>query len=148
MIAPVPLAVLEQLAAPRPDEPQGTSGGQRTEFDVRVFLAAHGVTIKREKPWQGQQGNGTFLELAGCIFNPSHDRGEAGVILLDSGMLLYKCHHNSCLEKTWPDVRERFEPSRGTGPKKRPAAPPADAPEQHTTFRRLRDFLAEPDDAV
>ena len=149
MIAPVPLAVLEQLAARRPDESTGTSRGQRAEFDVRVFLAAHGVTIKREKPWQGLQGPGTCLELAACIFDASHDRGEAAVILLDSGMLLYKCHHNSCLEKTWPDVRERLEPIPRAGPTKRPAGPTADAAEQqHTTFRRLRDFLAEPDDAV
>jgi putative DNA primase/helicase len=48
--------------------------------------------------------------LAACIFDPTHDRGEAGVILCATGMRLYKCHHNSCSKKKWEDVRARLEP--------------------------------------
>jgi hypothetical protein len=81
----------------------------RGDFDVRVWLTTHGVIIKREKPWGD---GGTVLELDACVFNPEHDRGEAAVIILATGMRLYKCHHNSCRGKTWSDLRALLEPRR------------------------------------
>jgi hypothetical protein len=130
---PVDTAVLQTIAAlHRPDPPPSHERrtGTRGAFDVRAFLAAHAVTITREKPWQGTQGRGTFLELAACVFDARHDRGEAGVVLLDSGMLLYTCHHNSCRTRVWADVRTQLEPRR-TQARQRPSEasepPPADA---------------------
>jgi hypothetical protein len=111
-LMPVDVAVLRAIAAQRsPDPPRrDRPWGGRGDSDVRAFLAAHDVTITREKPWHGTRGQGTFLELAACVFNPQHNRGEAGVILLDSGMLLYKCHHASCTGKLWEDVRALLAP--------------------------------------
>ena len=114
---PVETAVLHALAAlhssaPPQRERDAPRTGARSAFDVRAFFAAHQIDITREKPWQGVKGNGTFLELGACIFDASHDRGEAGVILLDSGMLLYKCQHASCSGKLWSDVRTHLEPRR------------------------------------
>jgi hypothetical protein len=65
---PVETTVLSALAALHPsDPPRRERDAFRTEtrsaFAVRDFLAAHGVTITREKAWQGTQGRGTFLEL-------------------------------------------------------------------------------------
>jgi hypothetical protein len=114
---PVDTAVLHALPAlhqvdARP-EPDTRSTGTRSAFDVRDFLTTHGVTITREKPWTGTKGGrGTFLELDACVFDPSHDRGEAGVILLDGGMLLYACRHNSCRTKRWDDVRRQLDPTQ------------------------------------
>jgi hypothetical protein len=125
-LMPVDVAVLRAIAAqrppdpPRPDRPSGGRG----DFDVRVFLAAHDVTITREKPWHGTRGEGTFLEFAACVFDPQHKRGEAGVILLDSGMLLYRCHHASCTGKLWEDVRAELAPRRTQARQRRYASAP------------------------
>jgi hypothetical protein len=142
--------VLHAITALRPVEPPRQNGrsGPRGAFDVRTFLAAHDVTITQEKPWQGLKGNGTFLELAACIFDASHDRGEAGVIVLESGMLLYKCQHNSCAEKTWPDVRELLEPARAQERHRRPGVGSAEADPTPSAppriSRRLSTILADP----
>jgi hypothetical protein len=125
-VQPVDPAVLRAIAAQRaPDPPRRERApGGRGNFDVRAFLAAHQVPITREKAWGGVKGNGTFLELGACIFDASHDRGEAGVILLDSGMLLYKCQHASCSGKLWSDVRTYLEPQRPHARQRTHDAPP------------------------
>jgi AAA domain len=111
---PVETVVLQAIAALKP-APRGGTGstpgaGPRGSFDVRAFLSNHGVTITSEKEWKGSQGDGTFLELAACVFDPSHDRGEAGVIALAKGMLLYSCRHDSCRTKRWDDIRWTLDP--------------------------------------
>src|SRR5262249_49169046 len=45
-----------------------------------------------------------------CVFNPDHNRGEAAIIVLVTGMLVYKCQHQSCAGKTWANVRDQLEP--------------------------------------
>jgi hypothetical protein len=107
----VPVAILERLAATLPTaEPRDTPPGRRDEqtFDVRAWLAAHGLGIRREKPWDK---GATVLELTVCPFNPEHV-GSAVVIVEASGRLLFRCLHNSCRDQRWPDVRDRFESDR------------------------------------
>src|SRR5262249_32942721 len=76
LAAPADVTVLQAIVALRPADPPQQNGrsGPRGAFDLRAFLAAHDVTITREKPWQGLKGDGTFLEFAACLFDASHDR--------------------------------------------------------------------------
>jgi hypothetical protein len=114
---PVPASVLSALAALRPMEPPraATSAADR-DFDVRAWLRGHDIGVRREKPWIN---GATVLELVACVFNPEHNRGEAAVIQLASGMVLYTCRHQSCAGKAWADVRELIDGSR---PRRSPGA--------------------------
>jgi hypothetical protein len=119
-VAPRPL--LERLAASLPDDAESSQGtGWTPDFDVRAYLATHGRAIRREKPWGA---GGTVLELDHCVFDETHDHGEAAILIWPSGKLGYKCHHHSCQARRWRDVRERLDPGgpRAHGP--RPAADP------------------------
>ena len=49
--------------------------------------------------------------LSECPFNPSHKGKDACIFKLDSGALSFKCFHNSCADKTWRDVRLKYEPT-------------------------------------
>jgi hypothetical protein len=118
---PVERAVLEAIAAlhcaaPRPRQERAPARHPGGAFNVRTFLADHGVSITREKSWTGTTSTdpGTFLQLDECLFDASHNRGEAGVIVLANGMLLYSCRHNSCRTKRWEDVRRLLEPRRAS----------------------------------
>jgi hypothetical protein len=106
----VPVAVLDRIAATLPaDDPRDAPPRRHgeTAFDVRAWLAEHGLVIQREKPWHS---GATVLELAACPFNPEHV-GSAVVILEAGGRLLFRCLHDSCRDKLWRDVRARFEPA-------------------------------------
>src|SRR5262249_37560824 len=112
-IEPMARATLDHIAALRPADPPRPARrrGRDGAFDVRVWLAAHGLTIVREKPWM--QG-AAVLELAACVFTDAHEhhRGEAAVILLPSGMLLYRCQHATCAGREWSHVRDHLDGSR------------------------------------
>src|SRR5262245_2004309 len=106
MIAPVPIDLLIKLAEHRPSEPRrAASGAGHRDVNVRAWCDVHDITIRREKPWIN---GATVFELETCVFNPDHNHGEAAIIKLASGMLLYKCLHTSCVTKTWTDVRKLF----------------------------------------
>lgn len=84
-------------------------------FEVRKFLAEHGVIVKKEKPW----ADGTMLVLESCVFDPSHkggENGESSIIIHPSGMLTYQCFHSSCEGKKWEHLREAVgDPKKDIG---------------------------------
>jgi hypothetical protein len=168
-VVPVRRALLERLAALVPESPRterhaGTGG----DFDVRAWLAGHHIEVVRERPWRTGD---TVLELDGCpIGDHAHHRNEAVVILFASGAVDFRCQHQTCQGIKWAQFREHFDGPRDRrqhGPKstiveaaaadgtaghpvdQRPGLLGADdGLEQQTTFRRLRDFLAEPDETA
>jgi AAA domain len=115
-----PTALLERLAALRPVEPR-REHARGEDFDVRDWLARHGIQVVREKPWNG----GTVLELAECpIGGHDHHPNEAVVIILPGGMVLYTCRHQTCQGRQWSDLRTHFEPARRTQVRRIVDAPP------------------------
>jgi len=63
------------------------------------------VTITKEKT------NRTIYVIETCPFNAEHTgNGETAIIQWHDGKLGFKCHHNSCADKRWVDVRELLEP--------------------------------------
>lgn len=94
--------------APKPPKPgQKTAPRQRSEFDVVDFMSRHGITYRE------MGGNDRAVEvyaLDACPFNPDHRNGDAKIFQYSDGRISFKCHHNSCRDYRWQDVRLKFEP--------------------------------------
>lgn len=103
-----PRSALERLAALIPNEPKRPNGGRATaRFPIEDFLADHLAVLRSARPWL----DGATTWAVVCPFDTSHNRGEAVVIQFASGALSFRCHHASCADKHWADVRERFAPA-------------------------------------
>jgi putative DNA primase/helicase len=51
------------------------------------------------------KGASTWYILSECVFDASHKAKDAAIIQSDQGLITYKCFHNSCNGKTWPEAR-------------------------------------------
>jgi hypothetical protein len=135
----VPRERLEALAALAPEEARFT--GMRSNGrvkDLAAWMAAHGVTVRRTKDWNGA----VLHELDTCPFNPEHRDGEARIIQFPSGALDFGCFHDSCQGKKWRELRALYGEHAGThgasggersgGPSPADASP-ADGPPYFTT---------------
>jgi archaellum biogenesis ATPase FlaH len=47
---------------------------------------------------------GMIYELDRCLTSTEHNDGAA-IIEMSSGALVYRCHHNSCADRSWADAR-------------------------------------------
>jgi hypothetical protein len=112
---PVTLDKLEALAATAPgtasrDEHSESPRGARP-FDLDRWIEDHGLTVEDTKPWK----DGRRMVLAACPFNPDHNDRSAVITESAGGTIGFKCHHNSCEDKHWQDVRELLEPGAYRG---------------------------------
>jgi energy-coupling factor transporter ATP-binding protein EcfA2 len=73
-------------------------------FDLPSFLATHLKVKNGPREYQG----GQKWELAECPFNPEHTNGSAVIMRSADGVIGFKCQHNSCADRHWRDVREKF----------------------------------------
>lgn len=106
-IEAVPVEQLKALAAemlPK-STPSKTYSIDREEFDVKSWLTGHGMSF-REEPGRDCE----MLLLDECPFDHSHTNGDAKVFAYSNGAIAFKCHHNSCKNYKWQDVRLKFEP--------------------------------------
>jgi hypothetical protein len=77
-------------------------------FDLQGFMAQHGLQVRKEKLLP----NGiTVYELEVCPFNSEHIGGSAYITRSAEGALGFGCHHNSCAEKDWIELRLQFDPN-------------------------------------
>jgi len=83
----------------------GQSDITAKDFDVRSWLSEHGLTF-REEPGR----DCTMFLLDECPFDHSHTNGDSKVFAYTNGAIAFKCHHNSCKNYRWQDVRMKFEP--------------------------------------
>jgi hypothetical protein len=106
-----PTEILVAIAALEPEpaarvRPTGT-GSTGSPFNLPRWLADRGLTVSREKPWNG----GTIYLLEACPFDASHGAsGEVHVGQYAGGGINFACKHDSCTGKTWWDVRALLEP--------------------------------------
>lgn len=105
-------AIVEKLAGELPDEPAPTRSTRSRnaqqasgEFDLLGFMSQHGMAYTEK---MGDRSK--IYELAECPFNHSHRNGDAKIFLYSNGAISFKCHHNSCSQYRWQDVRLLFEP--------------------------------------
>jgi hypothetical protein len=72
---------------------------------VEKYLNGFGVEF-RKKDEPTADGRDIY-QLRKCPFNPEHGkRGETCVMQDPSGKISFKCHHDSCSEYGWKDVKE------------------------------------------
>jgi len=103
--------ILQRLAAELPSDeakPDRRPGGglQQQTFDLRSFMLSHGLTVCRER----SNDRADIYELDECPFNSSHRDGDAKIFSYHNGAIAFKCHHDSCCQYKWQDVRLKFEP--------------------------------------
>lgn len=99
---------LEQMAAmlPEPPKAESKSHGSYKPLEIEKWMADHGISIKRTKPWQG----GTVYELNECPVKSEHNRGESRIIQFQNGALSFGCFHNACADYDWHALRDMIEP--------------------------------------
>ncbi|WP_273888841.1 YfjI family protein [Rubrobacter naiadicus] len=111
-LEPVSREVLAQLAAMRPRQPRHSTrpraetNGHTREFDLEDWIRTHHVPVRREGSW-GQGGYRWILEE--CPWG-GHTDGAAYIVRFSNGAIAAGCHHNSCSEYGWRDLREHYEP--------------------------------------
>lgn len=107
---------LEALAAKAPAKPAAATNGhhvgngQAGQYDLEGFIARN-LEVLKVKPYDG----GQLWEIV-CPFNPEHNSGEAFVIRRGDGKLQAGCHHESCQQWIWDDLRARFDPKQERQP--------------------------------
>ena len=77
------------------------------DLDVGKWLQEHNIEVYQSKP--NRDGGMTYV-LEQCPWNEEHTDHSAYVMQFKSGAVVAKCHHNSCREKGWGDLRRLFEP--------------------------------------
>lgn len=103
--------ILQKLADELPDEPQQHTTFRRgynsksDEFDLLAFLNRNGIRYTEQS---GDRSK--IYRLDECPFDHSHRNGDAKIFRYPDGAIAFKCHHNSCRQYKWQDVRLMFEP--------------------------------------
>lgn len=100
---------LQKLAAELPDEPKPDArrrgDNKQQEFDLLDFMSRNGMTYTEDS-----NDRAKIYKLDHCPFDPNHRDGDAKIFLYQNGAIAFKCHHNSCRDYKWQDVRLKFEP--------------------------------------
>lgn len=116
---------LEALVAILPKaEPIKSSNGQT--FDPVKYAEEHGAHVTRTKNWNGWQ----IAILDECPFDSSHSRGEACLMVHQSGARKFSCKHDSCKDNDWQALKARW-------------GSPGEAREEETEAERIRRKHAE-----
>jgi RecA/RadA recombinase len=91
---------------PEPEKPTYNNSYNREQFSLDAFIRKHNIEVSDTII----SGGATKYILDHCLFNDSH-RGKDAALMQDStGVIAYKCFHNSCNHYHWKDVRLMFEP--------------------------------------
>lgn len=100
---------LDALAALLPAPPTTTPkrGTTHDAFDLRQWIATHGLSVAKEGVWQQ---TGYRWELNPCPWNSAHTNGAAFVVQFASGAIAAGCHHNGCQGNDWHALRDLYEP--------------------------------------
>ena len=101
---------LQALADELPEEPKPTTRSRRTGsgtdvFDLVEFMHVNGLTYKEDF-----NDRAKIYRLDECPFDPNHKDGDAKIFQYPDGKISFKCHHNSCRNYKWQDVRLKYEP--------------------------------------
>ena len=95
---------LEALAAILPKVDPIKSNGNGQTFDPAKYAQEHGANVLRTKSWQGWE----LAILEECPFDPSHNRGEACIMVHQSGAKKFSCKHDSCKGNDWQSLKKRW----------------------------------------
>ena len=103
-------AKLEELAAIMP-EPEAKVPAKiqkhKCDFDIEQWMSDHMIGVNRVN--HTSDGAVKYV-LDECPFNSSHKAPDSMVIVQPSGAIGFRCLHNSCMGKTWQELRLMYEP--------------------------------------
>jgi len=115
------LAGLEPAAAVKLDGPpaylRDAGRGRGTEaaranaapsFDLADWIKRYVADAEGPSAWQG---SGTIWKIPTCPFDASHVGGSAYVGRLPKGTIIAGCHHSSCKDWGWKELRDLREPA-------------------------------------
>lgn len=101
-----PQQILQTLAGEATASlPATYASNSRENFDLVQFMLKNGIGYR-----EGANDRARIFYLNECPFDPSHKDGDARIFQYTDGAISFKCHHNSCKQYKWPDVRRKFEP--------------------------------------
>lgn len=117
----VPADLIEQLADEAPSIPKvktaGSNGGnskksthRNGKVDLAHWIDQHQLEVTGPSPWQSKNGTGQIWKLNQCQWNHDHVDGSAFIAQMEAGAIVAGCHHNSCQEKGWHELRDVVEP--------------------------------------
>lgn len=107
-IKPTDKKYLEKLCDKYPvseEKPQRYNNFSPREFDLDDWLLKYGVRYRKDS-----YGDGDKYILSCCPFDSNHKGKDAVIFRSRGGAIGFNCFHNSCMGKTWKDVRVLFEP--------------------------------------
>lgn len=99
---------LEELCNRYPtveEKPQRYNNFSPSEFDLDEWLSKYGLHHRKVN-----HSDGDKYILDCCPFDSNHKGKDAVIFRSRSGAIGFNCFHNSCMGKTWKDVRVLFEP--------------------------------------
>ncbi len=101
------LTYLQELANKMPEKqkPEAYNNFNPKQFDIEDWMQKHGLQYRRK-----DSGEFTKFILAECPFDSNHKDPDACITRGSNGQIGFHCFHNSCRDKTWQDVRIKFEP--------------------------------------
>jgi P4 family phage/plasmid primase-like protien len=102
-VTPIQLHALAERAPASPEPPSRRK--RKSEFDLADWIDQHGIDVKHVKEFD----SGKKFVLSHCVFDESHTGTSASLGQSKTGALWYQCFHNSCSDKRWADVREKFD---------------------------------------
>lgn len=106
VVEPTDIVFLRKLAANLPEQMPAPASYKNEEFDLLRFMADNGLTYSKTSTAK----ESTVYHLDECPFDSSHKDGDAKIFHYNNGAIAFKCHHNSCSQYRWQDVRQKFDP--------------------------------------
>ena len=108
LVTPEQLKTLVQPEENRDQRNETFNGaGNSARFDLPDFLGRLGIGYTQDTHEGAER-----YKLDHCPFNQEHGKGEAAIFRQSSGVLGFKCQHNSCADKHWQDVRALIDGAR------------------------------------
>ena len=90
-----------------PDMATSAKGNKGKGIDLEKWCVEHNVPVATKKSWNG---NGKVFVLNPCPFDSSHDNRSACVGQFPDGGVFFRCHHDSCKDRTFQDLRDLVDP--------------------------------------
>lgn len=89
---------------------QGNRYNGYGHFDLERWLADHNVEYRNA----GMEGGMQKYQLRHCGWEESHSEShewtDAAIFVMPDGKIIYKCFHDHCQGRTWPEFRKLYEP--------------------------------------
>jgi len=138
----VSLELLSKLAGLVPQSPQDHKGKTEVSenFDLDDWIKAHNIAVVSIGPWKG----GRRYILQPCPWNPSHINRSAYIVQFPNGAIAAGCHHDSCGDKGWHDLRDQVEPGWRDASDDTDAISPNDSPKENQS-KTLVNLASEAD---